>query len=260
MVKDGRAELLEQVVIGGDLSKLSAADRVAYYRTVCESIGLNPFTKPFDYLMLNGKLVLYAKRDATDQLRTIRGISVTTLGSQVLDEIYVVTACGTDRTGRTDSATGAVAIAGLKGEAKANAMMKAETKAKRRLTLSLAGLGWLDEVEVESVTGAQRVDVDTETGEIVVPPKPRTLADAVAATEPRLGSDSATVAPGLSGDALAAWLAENRVENDVAQATAKALFPNHPRNERLSDAQRLLLRDELAKSLADEQTVADLPF
>jgi hypothetical protein len=35
--------------------------------------------------------------------------------------------------------------------------MTALTKAKRRLTLSLAGLGWLDETETDSVPGAQRV-------------------------------------------------------------------------------------------------------
>ena len=61
-------EILEQVIIEGDLSKLSPADRVAYYKQVCESVGLNPLTRPFDYIELNGKLTLYAKRDAADQL------------------------------------------------------------------------------------------------------------------------------------------------------------------------------------------------
>ena len=48
--------------------------------------------------------------------------------------------------------TGAVPIAGLKGEEFANALMKAETKAKRRATLSICGLGVLDETEVETIT------------------------------------------------------------------------------------------------------------
>ena len=60
-----------------------------------------------------------------------------------------------------------MSIAGLKGEAKANAIMKAETKAKRRVTLSIVGLGWTDESEVDSIPGAQRVAVDTSTGEII---------------------------------------------------------------------------------------------
>lgn len=160
---DNQAAVLEQVVIQGDLSKLSPAERVAYYKAVCESVGLNPFTRPFDYINLNGRLTLYAKRDAADQLRKIHGISITKLERDYQDDIYVVTAYGQDKTGRVDSATGAVAIAGLRGEAKANALMKAETKAKRRLTLSLAGLGWLDETETDSIPGAVKpptVEVD----------------------------------------------------------------------------------------------------
>jgi hypothetical protein len=56
--------------------------------------------------------------------------------------------------GRTDVSTGAVSIANVNGEARANAMMKAETKAKRRVTLSICGLGMLDETEVESIPEA----------------------------------------------------------------------------------------------------------
>jgi len=189
-----KAAVLEQVVIQGDLSKLQPAERVAYYRTVCESIGLNPFTKPFEYINLNGKLTLYAKRDATDQLRSINGVSVEITSREMHDNgIYVVTARARDKHGRTDEAIGAVSIAGLKGDALANAIMKAETKAKRRVTLSICGLGWLDETEVATVPDATAVDVDMETGEIkspmknVTPPKsespPRNNAAPKAADE-----------------------------------------------------------------------------
>src|SRR6516162_3098534 len=53
--------------------------------------------------------------------------------------------------GRIDTSIGAVSIGGLKGDNKCNALMKAETKAKRRLTLSICGLGMLDETEIETV-------------------------------------------------------------------------------------------------------------
>jgi hypothetical protein len=62
--------------------------------------------------------------------------------------------------GRQDESIGAVNIAGLKGENRANAMMKAETKAKRRVTLSICGLGLLDETEVETV-GASPASLTT---------------------------------------------------------------------------------------------------
>ena len=157
-----KESVLEKVVIEGDLSVLKPADRVMYYRTVCESVGLNPFTKPFEYIKLNNKLTLYAKRDATDQLRKIHGISVQIVARENVGDVYVVTARATDITGRTDESVGAVPLKGLQGEALANAFMKAETKAKRRVTLSIAGLGMLDETEVTTIAGAQVLSSGTE--------------------------------------------------------------------------------------------------
>ena len=137
-------EIVEKVVIGGDL----AAD---YYAAVCRSLGLNPLTKPFEYLTLNGKLRLYALRDCADQLRRLHGISIYIANRERMNDIYVVTARAKDRQGREDESTGAVPLGNLRGDALANALMKAETKAKRRVTLSIAGLGWLDETEVETI-------------------------------------------------------------------------------------------------------------
>jgi len=176
---------LEQVIIGGDLGKLSPADRLRYYENVCRSLGLNPLTKPFEYITLNGKLTLYARRDCTDQLRNIHKVNIVSLFRERLDDVYVVTASAETASGRRDESIGAVSIAGLKGEALANAFMKAETKAKRRVTLSIVGLGFLDETEVETIPSAQATTVDTATGEIhessqIAPPSrpmtPRTRA------------------------------------------------------------------------------------
>lgn len=149
------AELVEKVLVDGDLSKLAPAERLQYYKAVCESVGLNPLTKPFEYIHLNGKLRLYALKGATDQLRNVHGISIERLDTLLQDDLVVVTATAKDRSGRIDSDTGAVPLANLKGEAKANAIMKAITKAKRRVTLSMVGLGMLDESEVESIPGAK---------------------------------------------------------------------------------------------------------
>lgn len=149
------ATAVEQVLIGGDLSRLTPEHRLTYYRAVCESVGLNPLTKPFDYLTLSGRMVLYAKRDATDQLRRLHGVSVRIAKRETVEGVHIVTAQATDRGGRVDESTGAVTIAGLKADALANALMKAETKAKRRVTLSICGLGLLDESEIETIPGAK---------------------------------------------------------------------------------------------------------
>jgi hypothetical protein len=149
-------EVVEKVVIGGDLSDLDAAQRAEYYGAVCRSLGLNPLTKPFEYLTLNGKLRLYALRDCADQLRRLHGISIYIANRERLSDVYVVTARAKDRQGREDESTGAVPLGNLKGDALANALMKAETKAKRRVTLSIAGLGWLDETELDTISQGPR--------------------------------------------------------------------------------------------------------
>ena len=151
------ASALERVLVSGDLAGLSESQRLEYYRAVCESLGLNPLTRPFEYLRLNGRLVLYATRAAADQLRSIHGISILDAQIERQDDLITVTVRGRTRDGREDVEVGVVSVAGLRGDAQANAFMKALTKAKRRLTLSLAGLGWLDETETESIPGAQRV-------------------------------------------------------------------------------------------------------
>lgn len=163
------AELLERVLLTGDLSKLSPGQRVEYYRRVCESVGLNWMTRPFEYLVLNNRLILYARRDATDQLRRIHKVSIA-IQSRIEEGLFICTAKATVPEGRTDESIGVVAIAGLRGEVLANSLMKAETKSKRRVTLSICGLGWLDETEVDSIPEARQAQVDPETGEVKTPP------------------------------------------------------------------------------------------
>jgi len=150
--------IIEKVMVSGDLKDLTAEQCVTYYNKTCESLGLNPLTRPFDYIVLNGKKQLYARKDATEQLRKLRGVSITKLETRAENGAYIVTAYATDKEGRTDVATGAVAIANLKGDALVNAIMKAETKAKRRATLSIVGLGWLDETEIETIPPQSKIE------------------------------------------------------------------------------------------------------
>jgi hypothetical protein len=145
------------------LSKLSANDKVKYYNGYCERMGLDPFTKPFDILRLNGKEVLYCTRSGTQQLNKLHKVShlITSRDTNQDAGVYIVTSKASLPDGRCTESIGAVNIAGLKGEAYANAIMKAETKAKRRATLDLLGLGVLDESEAESIPNATTVALQT---------------------------------------------------------------------------------------------------
>jgi hypothetical protein len=147
-----RGDVIESVIMKGDLSRLSAEERTQYYVQLCNSMGLNPHTQPFAFLTLNGKLTLYAKRDAADQLRKINGISIEVISRSIEDGLFTVHVRATDRSNRTDEDFGVVALPDtLKGEARANTILKGITKAKRRVTLSISGLGFLDETEVDDI-------------------------------------------------------------------------------------------------------------
>jgi hypothetical protein len=152
------SEAVEQALINGDLGKLDARGRVELYHAKCRSLGLNPLTNPFLYVNLNGKLVLYATKDCAEQLRKLHGISLSIASAQRIEDVYIVRARAVDRQGRHDESTGVVTIGNLKGDGLANALMKAETKSKRRVTLSICGLGTLDETEIETIRGAEPVE------------------------------------------------------------------------------------------------------
>lgn len=150
---DVSAQTLSTVLLHGDLSGLKPEEKVVYYNRVCSVVGLNPLTKPFDYLKLNGKEVLYANKGCAEQLRKVHGVSAEITKVQTIQDIYIVVVSVSTSDGRKDTASAAISIAGLRGDALANAFMKCETKAKRRATLSICSLNMLDEDEIESTSG-----------------------------------------------------------------------------------------------------------
>ena len=262
--------LLERVLIGGDLSKLSPMQRGQYYRRTCESLGVNYLTRPFEYIVLNGKLTLYAKRDATDQLRKLHKVSVTRIARETVEGILVVTASVQNGDGRTDEEIGAVSVTGLRGVELANATMKAVTKAKRRATLSICGLGFLDESELDGVPDASPAAVNPENGETVThttgaihpqtgeitPPGPvGTEPEKIPTAAPVTQSQrrmlfALTKKAGLTETQLRTWLAiEFGTEHtsDLTQAQMSQLLTH------LRDATPAQLQDYLAQLFSDAQ-------
>ncbi len=160
IIQQNNSDIIQNLVLQGDLSKMNEAQKVQYYNSFCQSLGLNPLTQPFQLISFQGKQRMYATKDCTEQLRKIHGVSITDISTMQLSGVFVVTAKAKDFSGKTDASTGAVNIEGLKGDALANALMKAETKAKRRVTLSICGLGILDESEIETMKGVVVADID----------------------------------------------------------------------------------------------------
>jgi len=172
IIKQPDYNMLEKVLLQGDLSKMTPMERVHHYKTVTTSLGINEWTKPFEYIMLNNKLTLYATKNCTDQLRKLNNISIEIKQAEIKDGIFIVIAKATTPDGRSDEDIGAINIAGLKGDAYTNSIMKAYTKAKRRVTLSICGLSFVDESEIETIPNTQKINIDISTGEINADKKP----------------------------------------------------------------------------------------
>ena len=145
------AKVVESLVLRGDLSGLGPRERANHYIAVCHGLGLNPASKPLDYLRLNGKEILYPNKGATDQLAAIHKVT-----REIIDGPKVMDLAGTKLVyalcraslpgGRFETSVATVPLVDP-----VNVLMKVETKAKRRATLSILGLGMLDEMELETI-------------------------------------------------------------------------------------------------------------
>ncbi len=152
---DGR--VAESLVLRGDISAMNPEDKAAYYVAACNALGLNAASQPFAMLRLNGKEVMYPTRTATDQLAAIHKLSREIIDGPRVDDRFgeKVGFCAcrvTHPNGRTEVSIATLPLAGDKSMLP----MKLETKAKRRATLSILGLGMLDETEIESIPASEK--------------------------------------------------------------------------------------------------------
>ena len=221
---DVESAIAQMQASGKDTGSLTAQQRAGYVTALCRALRLNPLTNPVQFIRLNGKEVLYVTRTATDQLAALHGLNRRTVrGPEIVDiagtKIALCTVEATLPNGRSETATATLPVSDP-----AMLYMKCETKAKRRATLAILGLGLLAEEEAESIPGGERVPV--ETPRAVSQPEPRDLARlgiempaAVlplaplgAVTDARAPVTSATVplaytTPGLTDAEVAAMLA-----------------------------------------------------
>ena len=191
------AGLIEKALTVGDVSKMTPEVRVHFYRALCASCGLNPLTRPFILLETqSGELTWYATVGAAEQLRKLYRVSTRILSRErTEDGLYIVTVEASTPDGRVEQAQGIVPLAKARGSWKttqqgkryfdedktadgeaivqplhgtelANALHKAESKAKRRVTLAICGLGMAG-AEEES---GQVLAFDPQTGNIALPP------------------------------------------------------------------------------------------
>lgn len=173
------AETAEHVLATGDLSLMTAQQRVEYVVHICNTLGLNPATRPIRFLNFQGQVQAYFTRDGCDQLRRLHNISLHVIDQRIDADVLQVRVQARMPSGREDEDIGAVTLP-RSGDFRANAMMKCLTKAKRRVTLSICGLGFLSEDELDTMAGVQTFDHDAELPP-PAPPQPPTARDRQAA-------------------------------------------------------------------------------
>ena len=155
-------ELLAQAHANGqDTRALDKNQRRAVLVELARKLGLNPLSNAVMFLLTNGRETLYVTKQGTDQIaaaarlqrETIKGPEVVTIEGRKLVFCQVR---ATHPDGRSEVSTATLALMDP-----VNDLMKCETKAKRRATLSVCGLGLLAEDEIETIPGAQRVPMST---------------------------------------------------------------------------------------------------
>ena len=141
---------LEKVILQGDLSGLTNVERVIYNNKLCESLGINPLTKPIDYIRQGNRLSAFVNSQGMSQLRKLHRVSTTITDRSFLDkDTYQVIALASTAAGRSEESSAIICLVGkngksLTGQDRANKMMATETKAKRRASLGLLGLPLLE--------------------------------------------------------------------------------------------------------------------
>jgi len=231
-------ELEEALAMGVAQSKdsrvMTAERRQEYVLTLCRALKLNPLTNPVQFIVLNGREVLYLTRTATDQLAAMHSLNRRTIrGPEIMDVCGVkVAICVVEVTlpnGRSETATATLPVIDH-----VNLYMKLETKAKRRGTLSILGLGVLAEDELETIPDSVKGVPLTITPEPVAsarrptypaapgtsPTQPAPAADPLAAALADVSSERPASLRSLARDAVAdAPTGDTLVDDVVAQAS-----------------------------------------
>jgi len=215
--QEAALEARDHIIATNDLGKLTPRQRVGLVVAICEQLKLNALSRPFELLLLDGKVVLYPTKSCTEQLGRLHQISIKKVRQANVGDLHVVEVEGHRPNGQTSFASKYVSLRDgrgnpLVGQKLADAFAKAETGAKRRLVLSMVGLAGIP--DADEVPGARRVWLAAD-GEILEHPTEeqryliehpraaraagyRTLADGDAADAPLAGRSQAPTAEELT--------------------------------------------------------------
>lgn len=169
-IKNHRGKLMDNFIPLYDLESLTEHQRQEYVRGVCKHMGVPDNLNLIALTYVDdgdgpARLVPYAKRGATENVRNSLQIDIESLDHKMVNGSIVFTVTARSKvTGRREISTGSKWIDNLQGTALDDAIMTAQTRALRRVTLQFIGAGVLDESEV-----TQRKTVHVTSTPVVTP-------------------------------------------------------------------------------------------
>jgi hypothetical protein len=178
--------------ITGSLENLTEDQQKDYVLAVCEFLEVPAELGVVKLTYMDSgdgrrNLVLYVEKGATDIIRDRRGIDVDSMDEANGKGYVGWKVRGHDKTGRHEMAVGTVSVENLKGKQAADAVMVAQTKALRRMTLAFQGGGFLDSSEINETTrdiGASSLTLAQMGAQPVVLPNAEAGKDITVATPP----------------------------------------------------------------------------
>jgi hypothetical protein len=146
--------LLVNIGLNGSVSHFDKSQKQALLSKLCITLGLNEELQPFRiYQNIRGEEYIYATKECCAQLRHREHINIMEVGEPIFSNNTIsVRVKGNNKHGRESWEIGSVGTTESMTSAEiAHGVMTAVTKAKRRLTLCLSGLGVLADVELEDM-------------------------------------------------------------------------------------------------------------
>lgn len=172
---EGRVnKILTQLILKGDLSILTDEEKMLYAKQVADAAGVSLLMRPFDFIeaKIAGKstVKLYANKNCAEQIRQKYNVNISIDDPKKLDDMLIIRGRATmlmpDGSTRFEEDIVPIEIEKIpygksefmpiKGVELANAVMKATTKLKRRLTFSIIGLGIMGIDDLEDIRNEER--------------------------------------------------------------------------------------------------------
>jgi hypothetical protein len=158
---DAEPAVIEQL-IRGDVSSVPREALLRYIFTFCERVGISPLAVPFSLMKTQRGMQLVANRNFYDAVASKYSVSRECVAEGFFEgtKLYFTRYRATTPDGRVTEDMALVDTAGLNGNDLANAIMKAHTKGRNRVTRAHLGFPFPDETEAETVPGASVVSID----------------------------------------------------------------------------------------------------